>query len=81
MQNATVNDLDLDLFRQVYLPSAVAADVLAANDRPAGRQLASLRFLTPDGIPNTAAILVFGKDPLEWLPGPMFSSPGSRGWK
>ncbi len=69
VQNATVNDLDLDLFRQVYLPSAIAADVLAANDRPAGQQLASLRFVTPDGIPNTAAILVFGKDPLEWSPG------------
>ena len=69
VQNATTGDLDLDLFRQVYLPSAVAADVLAANDRPVGQQLASLRFLTPDGIPNTAAILVFGKDPLGWLPG------------
>ena len=36
---------------------------------PPCQQLASLRFVTPDGIPNTAAILVFGKDPLAWFPG------------
>ncbi len=69
VQNAAVNDLDLDLFRQVYLPSAVTADVLAANERPSNQQLASLRFVTPDGTPNNAAILVLGKDPLDWLPG------------
>jgi len=69
VQNATTDDLDLDLFRQVYLPSAVAADVLARNDRPPGPQLASLRFVTAEGIPNTAAVLVFGKDPLVWFPG------------
>ena len=69
VQNATTNDLDLDLFRQVYLPSAVAADVLAANERPPSQQLASLRFVTAEGTPNTAAVLVFGKDPLAWFPG------------
>ena len=69
VQNATINDLDLDLFRQVYLPSAVAADVLAANERPPSQQLASLRFVTAERTPNTAAVLVFGKDPLAWFPG------------
>ncbi|MHB1037120.1 MAG: ATP-binding protein [Pirellulales bacterium] len=66
---ASMNDLDLELFRQVYLPSAVAADVLAANERTPDQQLASLRFLTADGFPNAAAILVFGRDALAWLPG------------
>lgn len=66
---ATLEDLDLELFRRVYLPSAIAADVLAENHRSLEQQLASLHFLAPNGAPNYAALLVFGKDPRGWLPG------------
>jgi ATP-dependent DNA helicase RecG len=66
---SSLDDLDLLLFVRIYLPSAVAPDVLAANERPVEHQLASLHFLTRAGLPNVAAILVFGKDPLQWLPG------------
>ena len=66
---ATMEDLDLDLFSRVYLPSAVSPDVLAANDRSLEQQLASLRFLGPDGIPNVGALLVFGKDPIGSISG------------
>ncbi|MBN1911763.1 MAG: hypothetical protein JW818_18630 [Pirellulales bacterium] len=65
----SLGDLDLGLFQQVYLPAAVAIDVLAANKRTLEQQLASLRFLSSDGIPNAAALLAFGKDPRSWLPG------------
>ncbi len=67
--DATLNDLDLAFFQSDYLPSAVAPDALEQNQRPSDQQLASLRFLTPTGLPNYAAILVFGHDPQRWLPG------------
>lgn len=66
---ATLADLDLELFRREYLPSAVPADILRADERPVEDQVAALRFLAPDKTPNYAAILVFGKDPFSFLPG------------
>lgn len=69
ISGATVADLDTDLFQRLYLPNAVAPEVLAENHRPLEQQLASLRFLTKNGIPNVAAVLLFAKDPLRWLPG------------
>lgn len=66
---ASMDDLDMTLFIRVYVTSAVAADVLEENDRSPEQQLASLHFLTKDGLPNNGAILVLGKDPREWLPG------------
>jgi ATP-dependent DNA helicase RecG len=66
---ATLDDLDLLLFEREYLPSAVPPDILEANNRPLDHQLQALRFLAPDGRPNNAAVLMFGKDPLRFLPG------------
>ncbi|MCX6030112.1 MAG: putative DNA binding domain-containing protein [Chloroflexi bacterium] len=68
MPPATIADLDLDLFRRDYLPAAVAPEVLEENRRGTEDQLAALRFLTPAGQPNVAALLVFGKDPIRWIP-------------
>lgn len=64
-----LDDLDLTLFSRVYLPSAVAPDVLAENARTVEQQLTSLHFLGSDGLPNVAAILVFGKEPTSWIRG------------
>ncbi|HJT31440.1 MAG TPA: ATP-binding protein, partial [Pirellulales bacterium] len=69
MRGAALDDLDLTLFERAYLPAAVAADVLAENERPVPQQLASLHFLGPDGTPNVAALLALGKDPRRWIPG------------
>lgn len=67
---STIDDLDMVLFERVYLPAAVAPDVLAANDRPLEQQLAAARFVTPDGVTPTAlGILVVGRDPLYYIPG------------
>ncbi|MHB0874864.1 MAG: ATP-binding protein [Anaerolineae bacterium] len=65
---ASLSDLDLDLFRREYLPAAVHHDVLSQDTRSLPEQMAALRFLTVDSRPNVAAVLVFGKDPLQWLP-------------
>ena len=68
---ATVNDLDLELFRRVYLPSALPVDILEENHRSLGQQLSSMRFTTiePEVKPTTLGILVLGKDPRQFMPG------------
>ncbi|MGH7595802.1 MAG: ATP-binding protein, partial [bacterium] len=66
---ATLEDLDLELFKQAYLPAAVAGDILAENQRTVEQQFASLRFLNRQGVPNIASIIVFGKRPTHWIPG------------
>ncbi|MEW5767682.1 MAG: ATP-binding protein [bacterium] len=66
----TLTDLDMNLFRSTYLPSAVAPEVLSENQRKTEEQMASLRFLTPDlAAPTVAGILVLGTNPQTWLPG------------
>ena len=53
-----------------YLPAAVAPEILAENDRGLREQLASLRFHDHrTDTPTNAAVLLFGNDPLRWLPG------------
>ena len=66
-----VDDLDLDVFRREYLPSAVAAEVLEDNERSLKEQLASVRFTTLGGDPRPTVlgVLVSGKDPRESIPG------------
>lgn len=67
--SATLDDLDLDLFRNVYLPNAVAPEVLTANRRQLHQQLSSLRLATPNAQPTNAGILVIGGDARRWIPG------------
>ncbi|MGO9055890.1 MAG: ATP-binding protein [Candidatus Binataceae bacterium] len=43
--------------------------MLEQNERTLEQQLTSLRFLSVEGIPNAAAMLIFGKDPGQWVPG------------
>jgi ATP-dependent DNA helicase RecG len=63
--------LDLDFFQKSYLPSSVAADVLAQNQRTLDQQLASLRFATPTTppVPTVVGLLAIGKDPQEFIGG------------
>jgi len=69
--SATLDDLDLDLFRRTYLPASVADDVLDQNQRSIEEQLTSLRLAVPNGLatPTVVGILVTGMDPLRFLPG------------
>ena len=69
--SASLNNLDLSLFQQNYLPSAIAPDVLEENNRPLHQQLTSVRFTTPppDSYPTTLGILVVGYEPRAFMPG------------
>jgi ATP-dependent DNA helicase RecG len=71
LSSAALDDLDIDLFKRTYLPSAVAVDVLEQNQRTTEQQLVSTRFLSPDAPPTltAVAILACGKDPRRSLPG------------
>jgi len=70
---ASLNDLDLDLFVRLYLPAALAPDVLARNNRTTEQQLSALRFATAAGAqpqkPTVLGIVVVGKDVLGFVPG------------
>ncbi len=65
---ASADELDMEFFRNEYLRSALAPEVLEENQRSIDDQLKALRFMT-SGMPNYGAILVFGTDPLRWVPG------------
>jgi ATP-dependent DNA helicase RecG len=43
---ANRDDLNLELFKNIYLPSALAPDILEENNRSLEQQLMSLRFIT-----------------------------------
>jgi ATP-dependent DNA helicase RecG len=71
---ATLDDLDLDLFRRIYLPSALPIDILEQNERSIEQQLVSMRFATKESAeaplsPTVLGLLVAGKDPCSLIPG------------
>lgn len=70
LPSAGLKDLNLELFQQVYLPSALAPEVLEENQRSLTQQLTSVRFTTPepDSCPTVLGILVVGRDPLQFIP-------------
>jgi len=73
ISDATLEDIDIDLFKRVYLPAALPADILAENQRTTLQQLSSLRFATAgleaEAKPTVLGILTVGKDPRFFLPG------------
>ncbi|MGC9970525.1 MAG: ATP-binding protein [Bryobacteraceae bacterium] len=67
---ATVEDLIVDSFREIYLPKIVDPEILAQNNRTPEQQLASLRFFDlRSRRPTHAGLLLVGRDPLPFLPG------------
>ncbi len=69
-REATLDDLALDLFAVGYRSFAVAPEVIEENNRSLTEQLAALRFYDLKlGGPTNAAILLFGKDSLSFVPG------------
>ena len=73
VSSASLVDLDLDLFSKLYLPAALAPDVLASNNRTIEQQLSALRFATTAGAepqkPTVLGIMVVGKDVMGYLAG------------
>ena len=70
LTSASLDDLDLEIFRRVYLPSSLANDVLQENQRPVEQQLKSMRFATIDALakPTILGVLVIGNDPRQFIP-------------
>ena len=71
--NATIDDLDLQLFKHYFLPKAMTEDELE-GDRMANRdvkyQLASFGFFDiSHGCPTNAAMLFFAKNLRRFIPG------------
>ncbi|WP_445244477.1 ATP-binding protein [Microcoleus sp. OTE_8_concoct_300] len=71
LPSGTLDDLNLTLFQQEYLPSTLPSDILEENQRTVEHQLASVRFITtlPPIQPTNLGILVVGKDPRQLIPG------------
>lgn len=68
--HASLDDLALDIFQNTYRKEAIAADVLASNNRTIEEQLAALRFFDlRHNCPTNAAVLLFGKDARAIMPG------------
>jgi len=64
-----LDDLAMDIFLGTYRVAAIDRDVLEENHRPVELQMASLRlFDLAKNCPTQAAMLLFAKDPLQWLP-------------
>ncbi len=68
---ATIEDLDLELFRRTYLPASLPREIIAENERSVEEQLTSLRFatVTQPQQPTILGILVVGNNPKQLLPG------------
>lgn len=64
---ASLADLDQAYIRHVYLPKAVAPEVLEQNQRTLEDQLRSLRLSAGDR-PTRGALIAFGNDPQYWSP-------------
>lgn len=66
---STLDDLALDLFLNTYRIAAISREILDENHRAVEEQMASLRLYDlAKKCPTHAAMLLFAKDPLRWLP-------------
>ncbi len=64
-----MEDLAQDLFLNTYRAAAIGREVLEENHGEVEAQMASLRLYDLGRhCPTHAAILLFAKDPLRWLP-------------
>ena len=67
---ARLDDLDLELFKHGFLPKAFDEGTLASETCTIERQLEALCFYSTEyGCPTNAGIILFGKNPLRFLPG------------
>ncbi|MBR6021593.1 MAG: putative DNA binding domain-containing protein [Kiritimatiellae bacterium] len=67
---AKLEDLDLDLFRHGFLPKAFDEGTLAGETRSVERQMEALCFYSTEyGCPTNAGVVLFGKNPVRFLPG------------
>lgn len=69
-REATIDDLDISLFKNEYLPKAVSPQTLAKDHRTTIQQMASLRLYdTRFNCPTYAGILLLASNPQYFIPG------------
>jgi len=69
-RESTLNDLSINIFKLVYLPTAIDAETLETNHREIKEQLASLKFYhLKANCPTNAGILMFGNNPRFYISG------------
>ncbi len=67
---STLEELNINLFRNEYLPTAIDEETLIENHRELKQQLTSLRLYDlKHNCPTNAGILCLGIDPLRYMPG------------
>ncbi len=71
VRGSTLTDLSRGLFESEYLPSAVAPDILAANERTYEQRLAASGMVASaeEPVPTVLGLLCLGISPRSWLPG------------
>ncbi|VXD25931.1 conserved hypothetical protein [Planktothrix serta PCC 8927] len=72
LPSASLEDFNLNLFQQEYLPASLPPDILEQNQRTIEQQLASVRFINRLNYPiqpTNLGILVIGKQPRDFIPG------------
>ncbi len=66
----SLDDLALSLFSLTYRSTAIDEKIIKENNRDLSQQMSSLRFYDMNkNCATNAGVLLFGKDPLYWLPG------------
>ena len=70
IQGCPLEELNRVVFENEYLPQAIAADVLAANDRSYEERLASTGMIAAvsEPTPTVVGLLTVGKSPRTWVP-------------
>ena len=69
-REASMEDIDADLFSSLYLPKAIDREVLKDDSREITEQMSSLRLFDKTyNCPTNAAVLLFGKNPQFFFPG------------
>ena len=78
---ATLEDIDQDLFTKYYLPKAVDAGIVSKNNRSVKEWMISLRLYSKVyDCPTNAALLLFGTDPRRFMPELMSSMSDGMVW-
>lgn len=68
-ETARLDDLDIELFKNTYLPRAIASDVIEDDDRTTKEQLSSLRFFDRNkNCPTNLGVILFAKHPDHFIP-------------
>ena len=68
--DASIDDIDIAAFRQIYLPKAFPEEILRTDTRTVEQQMQALGYFNVKyNCPTFAGVIMFGKRPEQFLPG------------